>query len=577
MGGFLFLAKNGADDLQSTRRKYSHSIDAMQRKGLTLKGTIERDNFVVFLYNKAAYSNDNVRHFDNGDFILCSGTLFYRNRIGNEALEMLYDEFYGEGALFSHLQGHYCVLLFKGGYLYTFNDLNGLYHVYHDEKPSVISNSFLAVAKSLEKRTVAEQELYEFVSHGAMYGDRTFIAEVKRLDSVHIHQLQPEHSLIPKVIETDPFNENWPFDEQVDFFVDRLQDHFRMLRSHWGDSVGSALTGGYDSRLVVSLLRKVGISPHLYIYGAHGDEDVRVAKAIAEAEGFPIRHFDKPGYPQVSVEEFPNAVEARFHLLDGQGVDGVFDNGTDVLTRRERSGLAALQLNGGGGEIFRNFWKLPDIPMKIGSFLKNRYAGADFSAYRNRFNKRRYLSTLTEKIKHILNTTSETITRRQAEMLYISLRLRYWMGQNNSCNNVLSYALTPLAEPVFSIPSSSIPLRYKNLGLLEAAMIRRIDERLASHKSIYGGDFLHPVPFKYKLKEFTLIRFPIALRPPVIRFAEGWMARTPIPFYLSEEYVGEILDWNSLEISRYMDVEKLRNHGMLNRALTAELVITDRF
>ena len=60
-----------------------------------------------------------------------------------------------------------------------------------------------------------------------------------------------------------------------------LDGYFAAVAKIFGNRVTSALSGGYDSRLILAMLRRHGVAPHLFVYGNAGDQDVRLATAIA--------------------------------------------------------------------------------------------------------------------------------------------------------------------------------------------------------------------------------------------------------------------------------------------------------
>ena len=125
---------------------------------------------------------------------------------------------------------------------------------------------------------------------------------------------------------------------------------------------------GYDSRHLVALLRAVGAKPYLYVYGPPDAADVKVAKVIAEGEGFTLHHEDKRLQVQVEPDRFREIVAEQFHLHDGQGLYGAFGNGSDLATRRLRTQTAQLHINGSCGEIYRNVFssaQLPDAPRNV--------------------------------------------------------------------------------------------------------------------------------------------------------------------------------------------------------------------
>ncbi len=576
MGGFLCVAKSDGEDLAALKGRHRRSIDALGKKGLSLKETLDTDHAAVFVFDKVNFSSDNVVRLENGDFIVGTGTLFYQRRMGAEALRRLHQDFAGDGRPPRALHGHYGILLRKNGRLYVFNDYSGLYRIYRDETGKVLSNSLLAVKKSLDRVTISDQELYEYISHGGMYGDHTLIAEIKLLDSLCVHQLWPEARTIPRPAEFATHDPSLPFDEQVSLVVDTLRDYFRILKENFGDRICTALSGGYDSRLMLAVLRSIGVNPYVYVYGADDASDVRVSKTICEGEKIPLHH-EKSNGAETDPHQFPLVIEKHFHVHDGHAMAGVFGDGSDLLTRQKRTEAAELQLNGGGGGSYRNAWKLPDRPFHISGLVKVRFDRALPGIYTERYDRKVYLRNITDKVKRALKVSSDRLSRDQVERMVPMFRLKYWMGQNNSCNNLISYALTPYAEPMLMEQNAGVPLKYKQAGRFEAALIRHADPRLAKYRSNYGINFYDPIPLAFKLKNWGMVHAPIGIRPFLNKRMQMRRLGGGMPFYLREKHVGTLLNPRALEIARYVNLDNVRDPVTLNRALTVELLMTDRF
>src|SRR4030042_817436 len=209
------------------------------------------------------------------------------------------------------------------------------------------------------------------------------------------------------------------------------------------------------------------------------------------------------------VDEAVQRLEKQYFMYDGLGHErGVFNNGADLYLRLKRASKARLNLNGGGGEIFRNFWLLPDSRISIESFLASKFDYMDYSICTDRFEKGSYFRALSNKIRSILNTREKQIDRRQIEMLYPYVRLKYWMSCNNSINNQFSYALTPYTDMRFVNQSLDIPLKFKDLGLFEAALIKSIDADLARYLSDYGFNFFDGVPLTTRMEYLVKLHTP---------------------------------------------------------------------
>lgn len=578
MGGFLLVIKQPSASLESIKEAYADVTETIAKRGVSLSKVIDHRNCVAFIFAKNNFCPENAIQFSNGDFIFATGTLLYKKKMGSEALTALYEDFSLNGKIFDSLRGHYFVCLSKNGGLYAFTDYNGIYGVYTNKDKSLISSSFLSLAQSQKKRTISKQELFEYISHGPWYGDATIVKEVRRLDSHSIHQLKPQDGAVAKAISAHSLNPHLRLDEQRDSVVRQLLDYFSSLKENLGNSICSALSGGYDSRLMVSLCCKVGINPCLYVYGGDTSLDVQMSKNICQGEHLSIRHQNKSRFPRVTVDEFVKAVSAQYYFLDAQFESGSFDPGTDLLTRRWRTARAMLQLSGVGGEIYRNYFFVSEKPVDIYPFVRQHFDVPNFACFTSQFHREDYLQILAAKLKLALGTTSDRLSRQQAEMAYPAMRLKYWMGPNVAANNVLSYALSPFSEPEFTLPSLQIPIKYKYAGKFEAAVIAAIAPNLAKYPSIYGYNFIDLPPLSAMLKDLVMVHTPVSLRPAILNpICSLITKKQEFPYYLHKNYVDAVLGSGAMRISDYIHLEKIKDPKLFNRALTVELLLKNLF
>ena len=96
------------------------------------------------------------------------------------------------------------------------------------------------------------------------------------------------------------------------------------------------------------------------MYGPPGDKDVELARAIAEGEGFALEIVDKDKQLAFAPNEFGAVAYDNFLASDGYTWSGIFTNGAERAQRASRVSGNAIALNGGGGEIWRNFFYLLD-------------------------------------------------------------------------------------------------------------------------------------------------------------------------------------------------------------------------
>lgn len=185
--------------------------------------------------------------------------------------------------------------------------------------------------------------------------------------------------------------------------------------SSYGPRIATVLSGGYDSRLMLSLAFNAGITPDVYVYGTDNSPDVLVAKSIANSESFKINHINKARHPKPTPDQYGKIVRDNFYAFDGYPAESIFDFGANMATRRERAKNDTLILNGGGGEIYRNFFYMPDGEYTVDQLLDVFYRRYTPDLCTGRFEELIYRDNLKRKIMRALRLKGEKMTRTQFE------------------------------------------------------------------------------------------------------------------------------------------------------------------
>jgi hypothetical protein len=573
MGAFFLELKSSES---GHRYDIERGLDVFAAKGLKLNHKIENERFSVHVYDKIAGPIKNYFAGPMGDFACGTGTYIYKGRTGSAALEMLLEDWTPEGVLPEQVLGDFCFLFFKGGSLYLNNAESGLYHVFRDAAGSVYSSSFLALCRALPEISLSDQGFFEYVLNGAVYGDATLVDEISLVDPRAIWKLDTSRGRIERPSRQVVGFMRKNFSRGVEEVSSALVEYFGEVKKVFDSDVCSALSGGYDSRLMLGLMREVGITPYLYVYGSDSSKDVKVAKTIARGLDIQLDHINRDDFPELEPEEYSEQLKKQFFLGDGLTNTGVFDNGSTLATRLERVSKARLQLNGGGGEIYRNFWTLPDQKFSPSSFLKSKYDRFDPVLFHSRFDKRSYFAELEKKIRSILQVEMGKLTRQQVEMLYPFFRLRYWMGMNNSHNAQFAYSLTPFSESHLVYQSFGLPLAWKNEGRFEAAIIKNLDRKLAAFPSCYGYSFSDAVPFKRKVKGALVRNTPVPLRPFLRKrvHKKGEFHDTSFPYFLDGKFLESLGIKRPLKVEELVDLEMVNNPNLMSRILSVELILS---
>jgi asparagine synthase (glutamine-hydrolysing) len=365
-----------------------------------------------------------------------------------------------------------------------------------------------------------------------------------------------------------------PLDARIAAHRDRLMavvsDHLRP----YGDNVRCPLSGGLDSRLVLAALRAAGCRPRLFVYGGPESADVRIAREIAAAEGFEIDWVDKEAWREVTPDEFPEQVERNFQAYDGLPNYGeLFENGANAAAREARHDGGALSVSGGCGEIFRNFFFLPDRPFTAAAVVRTffaRYAKSDITAV---FDERAFLRGIEDKILFALGRPGDRgrLPRPLVEQIYPRVRCRAVFGREISLEAWFGGYLMPFLDHHLVAEAMKLPLALKYAGRFEAALLAAIDPALARHRSAYGHDFAGPPSRRHRFDEWSTRVRPVALRQRsyALRRRLGPVADEHGGL-LTPEHMGRVIDLDYPVMRRFFEVERIGDSGLMRRIANLE-------
>lgn len=566
MGAFFLIRKAPGVRVETCAAK---ADELMQLQGFGTPSVLDFDDHVLYSYQKIIIGHKNYLKINCDDYCCCVGTLIYDGQIGSKALELIYERI-DEDAFFNVVvHGEYCLIVRKAQKFYLMVDDIGIYKTFVDSKNYIFSSSFLVVSALIESRKINEQSVYEYVFNGATYGDETIFRDISLVASNYIHTINNEVRYKKKhrpLSEMDDINKHEDYCESN---LTELTKYFGVISDCFGKDIGTALSGGYDSRLALALLLKHKTEPWLYVYGKSTDLDVTIAREIASQQGFDLCHTDKTSRSKFNANEIGKQIETNYYFFDGYPPEGIFNNGRDRETRYERYKKRSLIVNGGGGAIFRNFFALPDTPFTVKQLLWAFYSRFEPNVCSSRFNETSFHATLGKKIQQALDTDSETLVRKQVELVFILFRCRYWMGRNNSINNRLGYSLTPFVDTNIIREALKVPLKEKNCGRFEGWLIRKINPDLAGYNSCYGHNFSSNPPIKQQLIEYSTIFRPTWIRRYTYRIKIQAQRRKG-PYFQMDDWRAKLLGGGFPYMSRFFKIDSIRDQSHYNRICTLE-------
>jgi len=567
MGGFCYISKHGRspDQLATTREATRQQFTA---SGFGRPVAYDDADGVLDFYPKIKYPCSNSILLPDG-FAIVVGTFLYGNAVGAEALRRFTRANDPDAAL-SDAGGHFVLLLRRGAKTLLLRDRVGAFEVYSDDTLGVISSSFLAVARSLRRVQPNRQEIYEYVFNGVSLGDTTPVVGIQRLGFGERIVIDP----MPMVIRTErplcPALRTDSVEMVAHDVLGGLLDYTAMLGRVFNGRIKLALTGGYDSRLLLGLFRRNGVLPELFVYGPAGSQDVLVARQIAASEGLAIRHIDATTLPRVMPDEIPGHVAAKFHREDGLTSSGIFASDVDLVQRADRHAPDYLHVNGGGGEVLRNFFNLFDRGVSLRQFVWLFYSQYDPAICDQDFKPASYEDAICVKISSLLGTDEPRLDRSAVECLYPYFRCRSWYGRENSVNNRFGYSVMPYFDRRIVDMALSVPISYKHFGNFEAQMIRAADQTLAAYPSNYGHNFLADAPAWKRLAALANYARPLTLRRLTFRLKSRLCAAEPMSALLAPESIGRVVASNLPRMARYFRIPHVRSSLQFNRIATLE-------
>jgi hypothetical protein len=568
MGGFYLITANESAD---RRRQAMRSMDRTFRdQGLTPAEQIEFRGHLLQMFRKRVGNTGGETYRDPANperIIAACGTLVVAGRTGPAALQYWISQ--RARTVDMELLGGYCLIDCDADGLHVRCDPLGLQMVFRNATGTIWSSSFLAVASTVSVRRFDTQGVYEYIFMEMPHGGTTVIEDVQLHDCRQVAHVRKSLQLETVQASQPPIGGVRSIASMTDECIAILRSSFRSFADAFSNRIDSGLSGGYDSRLILASLLAVGARPRLHVYGAANSRDVQVAKQLAARANVEIHHLDKVKQVHPTLEEYRAKAIEWLNAFDGYPADGIMGNGQDIESRMQRVANGAVPVNGGGGEILRNFFYLPDRQYTRRELLWTFYTQFDPATIRPGFSLDDYYRNIEKKVGDCVGHDRAQLTRREIEWLYSAFRCRFWMARNNSINNRFGAFLTPLFTWPLVKLGLDIPIQEKNHGRFESRLIRALAPDLAAVPSGYGHNFAGPIPLRRIVQDSLTLARPVWAR----RWSFTVQARLSKPsrpawYPLAQQTISRNLPL----MNRYFDVARIQHPGQLNRLYTLELL-----
>lgn len=507
------------------------------------------------------------------DRVAVAGTLVVDGRMGAEALALLLDAGDPTRLDWSRIGGQFVALLHRAGRTFLFTDWFGAFQLFHDADARVFSTSLLAALAALPQVRFSAQGVYEFAFNVMPIGDDTVFEGLSTLGPDRIVELTPDGARFHPVTRSLPRDAaRMAMPERIARARAHLSDIVGAHVAAFGDDIRCPLSGGIDSRLLYAALRHEGAAPHLYVYGPPGSDDVTIAQAIGAGEGVAVEWINK-ALVTIAPDAFPAQVAAEFEAWDALPTYGnIFDAGGHSAACAKRHQDGALAASGGCGEIYRDFFYLPDRATTADAVARTFFARFLPADTTNLFDVEAFIARVATKIGAAVGAAPrERLDRQTVEHLYPKVRCRALFGREISLEARHGAYLMPFLDHRVVAEAMTLPVGMKQAGRFEAALLAAIDPVLAAYPSAYGHDFAGPPSPRHRFQEWSSRIRPAWLRQRsyAIQRRIGAMADEHGGL-LSPDYLGRVIDLNYPAMRRFFRMEAITDSGLLRRIACLE-------
>lgn len=377
-------------------------------------------------------------------------------------------------------------------------DPGRLYAVFGDRDAGILSSSLRAVLTASGRRyRINREALCEQLVIGAVAGRETVFEGIERLDGWGVFSTNG--------IKVSLFLADSAADEPppsfrnagacVDFQLEILRTHFREIAEFGPDRpVSIGLSGGYDSRLMLLLALDAGIPIRPFTFTSpHHRTESAIAGELARRAGLDLRQIPLRSMDELDDASLEANIDDAILYFDGRTNEtmGTFGDVHTARTQRKCLGGSALNLNGLGGELYRNRERLPRYGFSFRDWLWQYVIGPKgrdaFLSGRARVT---FEDRLASKYGEILGVGKlSRLDRRLARRWYRDIWLPDFAGPRLSAENRVGPTLMPFAHGRVSAAALAATPFIGPHGGFQAALIRRLDENIAAVPSSYGPGF----------------------------------------------------------------------------------------
>jgi hypothetical protein len=218
---------------------------------------------------------------------------------------------------------------------------------------------------------------------------------------------------------------------------------------------------------------------------------------------------------QLGEMELQRNVEDAIEYYDGRTNETMGSFGDIHTARKQREFVAdaVMNLNGLGGELYRNRERLPPYDFALEDWINCYVIGVNGGrAFCSDMARQRFVGRLSWKFNEILGSGQlRRVDRHWARRWYRNVWLPFFAGPRLSAENRVCLSYMPFADGEVSASALAATPFIGSHGEFEAEMIRRLESSVASLPSSYGHGFARS-PLKRRAFDLGVSMVPLRAR-----------------------------------------------------------------
>lgn len=259
----------------------------------SLKIAIKHD-FVIY------YNEKTIMHFEEGgDSITILGYVFtLKDEISKYAIDILthFDE-HNIPELKKNLLGQYTVIIVKRNMIYLFSDFLQTRNIFYNIENQSVSSSFLVVRETESNKINENYKAFEYLAmrhclYPVWIGEETIDHRIKRLCAYQYLKINTETGAIEKEeLQYEINNAKITSLKEIQQYTLLTLRKAIQHSTYQNANIDATITGGFDSRLITSLVKEYYPNTNLRIatWRSTDSLDYQIATKVAKALSSPLK------------------------------------------------------------------------------------------------------------------------------------------------------------------------------------------------------------------------------------------------------------------------------------------------